>query len=129
MFNKGFVINKLYEIKELIYRSATDNVNIYKVKNLSDNLEYAMKIFDINVLSETDKSVLNEIFHREERALRKIHSDNVVKFFDSGSIENYYFIVMEFLEEYITLYDYVNHNKSFSENKKISITIELLKGM
>ena len=129
MLEDGKIINELYEINGLIYSSQTTAISIYEVKNLIDKEKYAMKIFDINSMNEKERLVLNEIFYREEKALRTIESPYVVKFFDSGTIENYFYIVMELLRDSDTLSDFISKNKKFSESKKIAMAIELTEAL
>ena len=120
MIEIGDIINKSYEIIDVIYTGQASNINVYEVKKIIDNKIYAMKVFNVNNMDDKERLVLNEIFAREEKALRAIESPFVVGFYDSGTMDDYFYIVMEFLHNSETLLEFVKKNKDFSERKKKS---------
>ena len=129
MIEIGDIINKSYEIIDVIYTGQASNINVYEVKKIIDNKIYAMKVFNVNNMDDKERLVLNEIFAREEKALRAIESPFVVGFYDSGTMDDYFYIVMEFLHNSETLLEFVKKNKDFSGRKKISMAIEITEGL
>ncbi len=122
-FNIPKITNK-YDILEEINRNEMA-IN-YKIKSKNNNNKYktlkVIKKCNINKSSD-EKKILSEI-----EILKKLKHENIIQVEECFFDENNYYVISEFCK-FGSLDDYINKNKTFTENQTKYIISQLLKAI
>ncbi len=103
-----------YRIKKMLGQGGMANVYLGVQENL--NRLVAIKVLKLDIL-ESKKSYKR--FLKEARTLSQLIHPNIVTIYDAGRIENYYYIVMEYLQE--SLKEKINKNHKIEPEHALHI--------
>ena len=91
-------------------------------------LEVALKVSKLSNKNEETKRECMALFLREAYTLTKLKHPNIIQIHDFGHINNYYYLVTEYLEG-TTLYDIVDNTGPMPEGEVAMVAYEVSKAL
>ena len=123
LLKQNQMINSQYMIIKPLYESKTFPSEVYLVQNVVDDVAYALKIILKKAAFEKDAS---EIFNREWKSLKELNHDNIVSCYDYGELDDFYYVLIDYVAQSQTLEKYILSNPNLSLLKKILAQIPFL---
>lgn len=119
----GKVFSKRYEVKKRI--GAGGMSIVYLAEDILLNRSVAVKILR-DQYADDDRNI--RFFQNEARSIAALSHPNIVKIFDIGKEDQYYFIVMEYLEGE-TLKEVIQEKAPMNPVEAINLTRSILKAL
>lgn len=123
MIQIGSIINKRYKLIDLIGFGGMSTV--YMARDIQTGETFAVKIMDYK--RAQDKDFLNR-FEKEVKIGITLDHPNIVKVYSYGKIDNYYFIVMEYVQG-INIRQYLKQYGIFEWKHALSIILQILSAL
>jgi serine/threonine protein kinase len=123
MIQIGSIINKRYKLIDLIGFGGM--ATVYMARDIQTGETFAVKIMDYR--RAQDKDFLNR-FEKEVKIGITLDHPNIVKVYSYGKIDNYYFIVMEYVQG-INIRQYLKQYGIFEWKHALSIILQILSAL
>ncbi|MBX3470646.1 MAG: serine/threonine protein kinase [Planctomycetes bacterium] len=98
---------------------------VYKARHVTTNRMTALKILPLRLAAKTQYL---ERFKREAMALMRIEHDNVVRAYDFGGSEDYYYLALEFVEGE-TLDKVLKRETCLPERRALELALQIARGL
>ncbi|MCO5167089.1 MAG: serine/threonine protein kinase [Planctomycetes bacterium] len=98
---------------------------VYKARHVTSNRMTALKILPLRLSAKTQYL---ERFKREAMALMRIEHDNVVRAYDFGGSEDYYYLALEFVEGE-TLDKLLKRETCLPERRALELCLQIARGL
>jgi serine/threonine-protein kinase len=98
---------------------------VYKARHVTSNRMTALKILPLRLASKTQYL---ERFKREAMALMRIEHENVVRAYDFGGSEDYYYLALEFVEGE-TLDSTIKREGALPERRALELGRQIARGL
>ena len=94
------------------------NARVYLAVQEKSNRKLAIKVFDSQLLKDKDTAAQLD---KETKTAASLSHANIVRIFDTGKTNEYYYIAMEYLED--SLKDMINRNPQLKIPPEIALDI------
>lgn len=120
----GKEINNCFKV---IKKIEDDSIcNVYKMKGLYTPLEVVIKIFKKNINFYNKEDLLR--FKQKGMSIYNINHPNIVKLYEIDEINNYPYIIMEYING-LSIKKYLKNKKNLNFNEILKIIISICKGL
>ena len=94
----------------------------------SPPMQVAVKLFELSSENEETKRECMALFLREAYTLSKLNHPNIIQIHDFGHINNFYYLITEYLEG-TTLYDMVTNTGAMQEGEVAMVAYEVVNAL